>query len=86
MPGWPGAHAAEASYNGTHYQTDYVYYVPQAWRSATTYYYWRCFYLCDAAVTSTAEERSGSSFTVVRGSLCGGWAVQGWCWAGKAKL
>ncbi|PRW33060.1 hypothetical protein C2E21_7981 [Chlorella sorokiniana] len=54
-----------ATYNGTSYEAHYTYYVPAAWELENTYFFWRCFYVCDASnPADTAEVRAESSFTV----------------------
>ncbi len=52
-------------YVGSTYTSTFAYSVPQAYRGATTYYAWRCFYLCDSADASSAEQRASATFTVV---------------------
>lgn len=56
-------------YVSSTYTSTFAYSVPQAYRGATTYYAWRCFYLCDSANASSAEQRASATFTVV-GASC----------------
>ena len=51
---------------GSLYTTRYAFEVPSAWMGSDTYYFWRCFYLCDSTNATTAEQRAAASFTVVR--------------------
>lgn len=53
------------AYAASTYSSSFAYTMPNAYRGGPTFYAWRCFYLCDAANASTAEQRAAATFTVV---------------------
>ena len=53
-------------YTDSVYTSYFAVNVKDAWKGGNTFYFWKCYYICDPGnKTAPVEQRSGASFTVV---------------------